>query len=47
MCLVSGQVGSARASLFDMSGRDFLGWVEFFGFASGFESDGKVVVLAR
>jgi hypothetical protein len=34
-CLVSGQVGSARASLFDVSGRVFSSWVRFFGFGSG------------
>jgi hypothetical protein len=35
-CLVSGWVGLDRVSLFDVSGRIFSSWVEFFSFGSGF-----------
>jgi hypothetical protein len=36
LCIVLGRVGLPRASLLDVSGQGFLGWVGFSGFVLGF-----------
>jgi hypothetical protein len=43
LCLVLGWVGLAHASLFDVSGRVFWGWVGFFGSRWGFRSKSWLV----